>query len=80
MENLKWEQIEVSELFGVRIKMIRQKTNKPYLINISEQAYNLISESKELGENVFNGISNKYRYDLFPKWLDKPSRHLARHR
>ena len=71
MENLKWEQIEVSELFGVRIKMIRQKTNKPYLINISEQAYNLISESKELGENVFNGISNKYRYDLFPKWLDK---------
>jgi integrase len=71
MENLKWKNIENSKSFGIRIKMIRQKTNKPYFINISEQAYNLLGEKKEQNENVFDGINNKYRYDLFPKWLAK---------
>lgn len=69
MENLKWGQIEVSESFGIRIKMIRQKTNKPYLINISEQAYNLLGEREESAFKVFEGINNRDRYKFFPLWL-----------
>lgn len=69
MENLEWGQIEVSKSFGIRIKMIRQKTNKPYLINISEQAYNFLGERKEPADKVFEGIGNRDRYYFFPLWL-----------
>jgi len=69
MQNLKWEQVEVSKSFGIRIKMIRQKTGKPYLINISEQAYILLGERKEPTDKVFEGINNRDRYYFFPLWL-----------
>lgn len=69
MQNLKWEQVEVSKSFGIRIKMIRQKTNKGYHINISEQAYNLMGERKEPHDKVFEGINNRDRYYFFPLWL-----------
>ena len=69
MENLKWEQVETSSAFGVRVKMIRQKTGKPYLINISEQAYNLMGERKESSDKVFEGISDRDRYYFFSLWL-----------
>jgi integrase len=69
LQNLKWEQVEMSEFFGIRIKMIRQKTNKPYLINISEQSYILMGERKEPTQNVFAGINNRDRYEFFPKWI-----------
>ena len=69
MENLKWEQVEVSESFGIRVKMIRQKTNKPYLINISKQAYNLLGDRKEPAFKVFEGINNRDRYKYFPLLL-----------
>ncbi len=69
MQNLKWEQIEISSSFGIRIKMIRQKTGKPYLINISEQAYGLLGERKEPTHKVFEGINNRDRYYFFPLWL-----------
>jgi integrase len=69
MQNLKWEQVEVSKSFGIRIKMIRQKTGKPYLINISEQAYSLLGERKEPTDKVFEGINNRDRYYFFPLWL-----------
>jgi integrase len=69
MQNLKWEQVEVSETFGIRVKMIRQKTGKPYLINISEQAYSILGESKEPSDKVFEGINNRDRYYFFPLWL-----------
>lgn len=69
MQNLNWGQVEVSETFGFRIKMIRQKTGKPYLINISEQAYNLMGERKEQTDKVFEGINNRDRYYFFPLWL-----------
>ena len=69
MENLKWEQVEVSESFGIRVKMMRQKTNKPYLINISKQAYNLLGDRKEPAFKVFEGINNRDRYKYFPLWL-----------
>ena len=69
MKNLNWGQIEVSETFGIRIKMIRQKTSKAYHINISEQAYNLLGERKEHTDRVFEGINNRDRYHFFPLWL-----------
>ena len=69
MKNLNWGQVEVSETFGTRIKMIRQKTGKPYLINISEQAYRLMGERKEQTDKVFEGINNRVRYYFFPLWL-----------
>lgn len=69
MKNLNWGQVEVSETFGTRIKMIRQKTGKPYLINISEQAYRLMGERKEQTDKVFEGINNRDRYHFFPLWL-----------
>jgi integrase len=69
MQNLVWSQIETSDLFGVRVKMIRQKTNKKYYINISEQAFNLLGEPKEQSEKVFIGLSNQDRYLYFPLWL-----------
>jgi integrase len=69
MQNLKWEQIEVSKTFGYKIKMIRQKTDKPYLINISEQAFSLLGERKQPSDNVFEEISDRDRYYYFPLWL-----------
>jgi integrase len=69
MQNLNWGQVEVSETFGIRIKMRRQKTGKPYLINISEQAYSLMGERKEPTDKVFEGINNRDRYYFFPLWL-----------
>lgn len=69
MQNLNWGQIEVSQTFGIRIKMIRQKSAKPYYINISEQAYSLLGERKEPGVKVFEGINNRDRYYFFPLWL-----------
>ena len=69
MQNLNWGQVEQSKTFGIRIKMIRQKTGKPYLINISEQAYSLMGERKETTDKVFDGINNRDRYYFFPLWL-----------
>ena len=69
MQNLNWGQVEVSETFGIRIKMIRQKTGKPYLINISEQAYSFMGERKEPTDKVFEGINDRDRYYFFPLWL-----------
>ena len=69
MQNLNWGQVELSKTFGIRIKMIRQKTGKPYLINISEQAYSLMGERKEQTDKVFEGINNRDRYYFFPLWL-----------
>ncbi|PRY90850.1 tyrosine-type recombinase/integrase [Mongoliibacter ruber] len=69
MQNLNWGQVEVSETFGVRIKMIRQKTGKPYRINISEQAYSILGERKEPTDKVFEGLNNRDRYHFFPLWL-----------
>jgi len=69
MQNLNWGQVELSETFGIRIKMIRQKTDKPYLLNISEQAYSLMGERKMQTDKVFEGINNRDRYYFFPLWL-----------
>ncbi|MFT4534660.1 MAG: integrase [Saprospiraceae bacterium] len=69
MQNLNWGQIEVSETFGIRIKMIRQKTKKPYHINISEQAYILLGERKEPTDKVFVNLKDRHRYKLFHSWL-----------
>ena len=69
MQNLIWGQVELSEKLGIRIKMIRQKTDKPYIANISEQAYSLMGERKEHTDKVFEGINNRDRYYFFPLWL-----------
>jgi integrase len=69
MENLTWGQVDVSETFGIRISMIRQKTGKPYQINISEQAFSMLGERKEPNEKVFEGLRNRDRYTYFPLWL-----------
>jgi integrase len=69
LQNLQWGQIEVSETFGVQVKMIRQKTGRLYQINISEQAYTLLGERKEPTEKVFENLSNRDRYHFFPLWL-----------
>jgi len=69
MQNLNWGQIEISVSFGIRIKMVRQKTGKPYLINISQQAYNLLGERQEQTTKVFQGLNDRDRYYFFPKWL-----------
>lgn len=71
MQNLKWGQIEISESFGVRIQMRRQKTGKAYRINVGEQAYKLVGEPKEPTEPVFKGLNNRDRYYYFPLWLAK---------
>jgi integrase len=69
MQNLQWGQVEISETFGIRIKMIRQKTGKPYYVNISEQAYSFIGERKEQNDKVFDGLNDRDRYYYFPLWL-----------
>lgn len=69
MQNLCWGQIDISQSFGIRIKMERQKTGKAYFINISEQAYSLLGEPKEPHEKVFENIDNRDRYYFFPLWL-----------
>ncbi|MCF8465127.1 MAG: site-specific integrase [Flavobacteriales bacterium] len=69
MQNLEWAQIETSETFGIRIKTVRQKTGKPYIISIGEQAYELLGERRGLNQKVFDGLNNRDRYYFFPLWL-----------
>lgn len=69
MQNLEWKEIENSESFGIRIKMIRIKTGKPYFVNISKQAYCLLGERKNPTDKVFEGLSDEERYRQFPLWL-----------
>lgn len=71
MQNLMWCNIEISETNGIVIKIIRQKTGKPYITNISEQAYLLLGEPQSPNDKVFSGLSNKERYNEFPIWLTK---------
>ncbi|MCI1267905.1 MAG: site-specific integrase [Saprospiraceae bacterium] len=75
MENLVWGNIESSESFGIRIKIIRQKTRKPSYINISEAAYNLLDIRTDPFELVFKGLCDRDRYEFFPIWLKKAGIH-----
>jgi integrase len=70
MKRLIWGQIEVSDSFGIRIKMRRGKTKRGYYINISEQAYELLGDRKDSQDLVFDKLSDTDRYKRFPKWLD----------
>ena len=65
IKTLKWEQIETSKTFGIRIKMIRNKTKKPYYVNISEQAYKMLGSRKEHTEHVFPDLKDRDRYHDF---------------
>jgi integrase len=71
MQNLTWGRIDVSQIAGYRIRMIRQKTDKAYFMNISEQAYNLLGSPKEPNELIFEGLDNKIRYFYFNQLLTK---------
>jgi integrase len=71
MENLIWGNIDSSETFGIRIKMIRQKTKKAYYVNIGDQAYSLLGDRKEYNEKVFEGLKDKDRYQDFQLLLAK---------
>jgi integrase len=70
MKRLIWGQIEVSDSFGIRIKMRRGKTKRGYYINISEQAYELLGDRKDSQDLVFDKLSDTDRYKRFSKWLD----------
>jgi integrase len=69
MYNLRWEQIEISSSFGVRIKTTRQKSGKPYIVNIPEDAYKLLGKPQEPNKKVFDGLNDRLRYHFFPLWL-----------
>ncbi len=69
MQNLTWGHIEESESFGTRIKIIRQKTTRPYIVNISKQALELLGERNDAETKVFIGLNNKDRYNNFHIWL-----------
>ena len=69
MKRLTWGQIEVSDSFGIRIKMRRGKTKRGYYINISEQAYGLLGDRIDSQNLVFDQLSDYDRYICFPKWL-----------
>ncbi len=69
MKNLKWGQVETSETFGIRIQMRRQKSEKAYQVNISEEAYQLLGLPGEPNEQVFDGLNNRDRYHYFEVWL-----------
>jgi integrase len=69
MENLEWSNIEVTQNEGIRIRMIRQKTGKPYNIFISDQAYKLLGDPGKLDDKVLAGLDDRDRYYFFPIWL-----------
>ena len=69
LRNLKWGNIEVSLNLGNRVKMIRQKSKKTYLVNIPKYAFSLIGERRGNDDKVFEELNNKVRYKYFPAWL-----------
>jgi len=69
MQNLTWDNVEVSEAFGIRIIMRRQKSKKPYFAYISSQAYSLLGERKMPMNKVFEGLNDPDRYYYFKLWL-----------
>lgn len=71
MQNLKWGDIDVTESFGIRITMVRQKTNQPYYLYISNQAYELLGERNSSEDKPFGELNDRDRYYYFPLWLAK---------
>lgn len=71
MQNLEWGNIEVTDEFGIVINMIRQKTGNPYIVNIGEQAYELLGARTLPTDKVFSGLCNSDRYEYFQIWLAK---------
>jgi integrase len=71
MKNLTWEQVDYSALYGFRISIQRQKTQKGYYTNISEEAYKYMGERRLPSEKVFEGLNNQIRYVDFQIFLAK---------
>lgn len=69
MKNLEWQNIEVTKSDGIIIRTKRQKVNKPYVVYISLQAYELLGEPQQPADKVFAGLSNSDRYENFELWL-----------
>ena len=69
MQNLCWKNIYFSEADGIQIIMQRQKTEKPYLVYISQQAFGLLGPPQKPDDRVFEGLSDRERYELFQLWL-----------
>ena len=67
--NLTWGNIEVSQNLGTRVKMIRQKSQKTYLVNIPDIAFDLIGERRGSNDKVYRDLNDKVRYTNFPAWL-----------
>ena len=67
IKNLVWGELEYIEGNGYFIKFKQQKTKGVEMMPISEQAYSLLSESKEPTDKVFEGLTysayeNKHLY------------------
>jgi len=71
MKNLTWEQVDYSALYGFRISIQRQKTQKGYHTNISEEAYKYMGERRLPSDKVFEGLNNQIRYVDFQIFLAK---------
>ena len=69
LKNLTWGNIEVSKNLGIRVKMIRQKSKKTYLVNIPEIAFSLIGQRRGNNDKVFVDLNDKDRYTNFRSWL-----------
>lgn len=67
--NLTWGNIEISQNLGTRVKMIRQKSKKTYLVNIPDNAFRLIGQRRSNSDKVFEDLNDKIRYTYFPAWL-----------
>jgi integrase len=70
IKNLVWGELEYIEGNGYFIKFKQQKTKGVEMMPISEQAYSLLGERKELSDKVFEGLTySAYENKHLAKWI-----------
>jgi integrase len=70
IKNLVWGELEYIEGNGYFIQFKQQKTKGVEMMPISEQAYSLMGEPRELAEKIFEGLTySAYQNKHLAKWI-----------
>lgn len=82
MKKLTWDKIFSEVSRGQYIVYEQEKTEKPELLPISEQAYQLLGERRDDSDKVFDGLKySSHQNDLLDLWVKKAgiNKHIRFH-
>lgn len=69
IKNLEWGKFEFIEGNGHNIKIVIQKTNEEEMMPISDQAFTILGERRELTDKVFEGLDYSTQNKSIQLWI-----------